>query len=39
MVNGKEETHEINYRHILAPGRTDVVLMDNDTIYISQSFF
>jgi polysaccharide export outer membrane protein len=39
MVNGKEETHEINYRHILSPGRTDVVLMDNDTIYISESFF
>jgi len=39
MVNGKEQTIPVNYKSILSGGRTDVTLMDNDTIYITESFF
>jgi len=39
MVNGKEQTLQVNYRSILSGGRTDVTLMDNDTIYLGESFF
>ena len=38
-VNGKEQTIPVNYKSILSGGRNDVQLMDNDTIYISESFF
>jgi polysaccharide export outer membrane protein len=38
-LNGKEQTIPVNYKSILSGGRTDVQLMDNDTIYISESFF
>lgn len=39
MVNGKEQTIPVNYKSILSGGRSDVTLMDNDTIYITESFF
>ena len=39
MFNGKDQTIPVNYKSILSGGRNDVPLMDNDTIYISESFF
>lgn len=39
MVNGKEQTIPVNYKSILNGGRSDVTLMDNDTVYITESFF
>lgn len=39
MVNGKEETIEVNYRNILKGKKQDVPLQDNDTIVLPESFF
>lgn len=39
MSNGKEQTIPVDYRRILSGGRNDEVLMDNDTVYVSESFF
>jgi polysaccharide export outer membrane protein len=39
MTNGKEQTIPVNYKSILSGNRTDVMLMDNDTIYITESLF
>ena len=38
MVDGKEQTIHVNFRRILTGGK-DVILQDNDTIYVTESFF
>jgi polysaccharide biosynthesis/export protein len=39
MVNGKQERIVVNYRSILAGRRADVVLQDNDTLFIEPALF
>ncbi len=39
MVNGKQERLVINYRSILSGRRPDVVLQDNDTLFIEPALF
>jgi polysaccharide biosynthesis/export protein len=39
MVNGKQERLVVNYRSILAGRRPDVVLQDNDTLFIEPALF
>ncbi|HWW59927.1 MAG TPA: SLBB domain-containing protein, partial [Thermoanaerobaculia bacterium] len=39
MDNGKEVTIEVNYRKILQGGRNNVILRDNDTVWIKESVF
>lgn len=39
MENGKEVTIEVNYRKILQGGRNNVILRDNDTVWIRESLF
>lgn len=39
MVNGKQQREVINYRSILAGRRPDVVLQDNDTLFIEPALF
>jgi polysaccharide export outer membrane protein len=39
MVNGREVTLKANYQDILKGKRTDVVLQDNDTVYLREAFF
>ncbi len=38
MVDGKEQTLHVNFRRILSGGK-DMILQDNDTVYVSESFF
>jgi polysaccharide export outer membrane protein len=38
-TNGKEETILINYRDILSGKKNDLVLQDNDTVYLKESVF
>jgi protein involved in polysaccharide export with SLBB domain len=37
--NGRETTTSINYRDIIKGKRQDVVLRDNDTVVLPESFF
>lgn len=37
--NGKEQTIRINYRDILSGKKNDLVLEDNDTVYLKESVF
>lgn len=39
MVNGKQERLVVNYRSILSGRRPDVVLQDNDTLFIEPALF
>jgi len=39
MVNGKQDRTVVNYRSILAGRRPDVVLQDNDTLFIEAALF
>lgn len=39
LVNGREVTIEANFQSILRGKREDVVLLDNDTIYVKEAFF
>lgn len=39
MVNGRETTIEANFQSILRGKSKDVILLDNDTIYIKEAFF
>ncbi|HEU4889020.1 MAG TPA: polysaccharide biosynthesis/export family protein [Thermoanaerobaculia bacterium] len=39
MVDGKQERIVVNYRSILAGRRPDVVLQDNDTLFIEAALF
>lgn len=39
MVNGRQERTVVNYRSILAGRRPDVVLQDNDTLFIEPALF
>jgi polysaccharide export outer membrane protein len=38
-ANGKEETIRINYKDILSGKKNDLVLEDNDTVYLKESVF
>jgi polysaccharide biosynthesis/export protein len=38
-VNGRQERIVVNYRDILAGRRTDVVLLDNDTVFLGEALF
>jgi polysaccharide biosynthesis/export protein len=38
-VNGRQERIVVNYRDILTGRRADVVLLDNDTVYLGEAFF
>jgi polysaccharide export outer membrane protein len=38
-VNGKDTTMRVNYLDIVRGRKADIVLQDNDTIYISESLF
>jgi protein involved in polysaccharide export with SLBB domain len=39
MVNGKEQRIEVNYRDVIRGKVPDPTLLDNDTIWINESFF
>jgi polysaccharide export outer membrane protein len=39
QVNGQEETITLNYRDILSGKRNDLMLQDNDTVYLKESVF
>lgn len=39
VENGKEVTIKVNYQSILNGGRNNVILRDNDTVWIKQSVF
>lgn len=39
MVNGKSERVQVNYRKILAGRQQDVVLRDNDTLFLDSAMF
>lgn len=39
MVNGKEVTLKVNYHKVLDGKQSDVVLIDNDTIYLKEAIF
>lgn len=39
IVNGKEVTTKVNFQSILKGKRQDVILHDNDTVYIKAAFF
>jgi polysaccharide biosynthesis/export protein len=39
MVDGKQQTLDINYKSIISGGKPDVVLQDNDTVYVNESIF
>ena len=39
MVNGKEETIRVNYKHIIDGRIKDVILQDNDTVVVREALF
>jgi polysaccharide biosynthesis/export protein len=39
VVNGKQQTLNVNYRNIIKGKKPDVVLQDNDTVVLEQSLF
>lgn len=39
MVDGKQQTINVNYRNIIKGKKQDVVLQDNDTVVLDQSLF
>lgn len=39
VVNGREETLRVNYRDIIEGKKQDMLLLDNDTIVVRESFF
>jgi polysaccharide biosynthesis/export protein len=39
MVNGQSTRQEVNFREILAGKKPDMVLQDNDTVYIAPAIF
>jgi polysaccharide export outer membrane protein len=39
LVDGKTERIEVNYRQILSGRRPDVILRDNDTLYLGSALF
>lgn len=39
FVDGKEQTISVNYRDVIRGKRQDVVLNDNDTVFIAESLF
>jgi polysaccharide export outer membrane protein len=39
LVDGKTERKEVNYRNILSGRQPDVVLRDNDTLYLAPAIF
>ena len=39
LVNGKEQTIRADYRKIIDGKQPDVLLLDNDTVYIRESVF
>ncbi|MEO8382630.1 MAG: polysaccharide biosynthesis/export family protein [Acidobacteriota bacterium] len=39
IVNGKETTLKANFQDILRGKQSDVVLLDNDTVYVREAFF
>jgi polysaccharide export outer membrane protein len=39
VVSGREQTIKVNYRQILKGGRKDVLLYDQDTVYVDEALF